>query len=312
MAYLMKEEPQYLTTTQAAEALGVSVATIKRWVDSDILPGHKTPGNHRRILRQDVVRLASQRGFPRLNLETLGGPVEADSSDHAEHAYEEFHAALLGNDIQHARTIVHGSYFRGMGLSAIGDELIRPAMGQIGYDWAVGEIDVYQEHQATRICESVLYELKGKVEQAASQQDRPVALGGSPEGDPTVIPSLLIQMVLLENGWDAINLGAHTPLASFRRALKEVKPKLLWLSLTHEVTDPKQFLEEYAEVSRLAEQQGTAIALGGRALSAEMRNKMWYTMFGDGVTQLANFARQIRPVPELPKRGRPATNGKEA
>ncbi|MGF1580739.1 MAG: helix-turn-helix domain-containing protein [Gemmataceae bacterium] len=307
----MNEDLQYLTTTQAAEILGVSVATIKRWVDSDILPGHKTPGKHRRILRQDVMRLAGQKDFPRLNLETLSGPIPTDSPSTKEEISEEFYAGLLGNDIKRARVAIHGSYQQGISLTVLGDDVISPVMTMIGHDWATGKIDVYQEHRATRICESVLFELKAKLEGTASVE-RPVALGGSPENDPTVIPSLLVQMVLMDNGWDAVNLGAHTPLASFRRALEEVKPQLLWLSITHQVTNPKSFLKEYAELASVAEKQGAAIALGGRALSPELRNKMWYTTFGDGVTQLANFAKQLHRRPELPKPGRPAANNKEA
>ena len=45
-----------LTTSEAAELLGVSVATLKRWASAGLLPSSHTPGGHRRFRRGDVER----------------------------------------------------------------------------------------------------------------------------------------------------------------------------------------------------------------------------------------------------------------
>ena len=42
-----------------ARALGVSSPTVAGWVDSGKLPGHRTPGGHRRILQEDFERFAA-------------------------------------------------------------------------------------------------------------------------------------------------------------------------------------------------------------------------------------------------------------
>jgi methanogenic corrinoid protein MtbC1 len=176
-------------------------------------------------------------------------------------------------------------------------------MHRIGSDWETGKIDVFHEHRATHLCIGALHELHLSVETQA-RRDRPIAVGGSLEGDYSELPTLLAQMVLHEAGWDAVNIGAITPLVSFRRAVDELRPKMAWISVSH-VADEKEFLKRYNQFYRHAEQAGVPVVVGGRGLTEALRSQISYTAYGDGLSHLAAFARTLLPPTRRPRRGRP-------
>lgn len=55
---------RYMTTFTVAETLGVSPPTVVNWVNSGLLPAHRTPGGHRRIAREDLRQFAIQHDYP--------------------------------------------------------------------------------------------------------------------------------------------------------------------------------------------------------------------------------------------------------
>jgi MerR family transcriptional regulator, light-induced transcriptional regulator len=295
--------PEFVSTAQAAEALGVSVSSVKRWVEDGILPAQKTAGGHRKLLLADLLEIARQGKLPARDVAGLKLKFKKDRLPSTEVLEQHLYPALLDGDSATVRSLIHGAYQSGLAIEALADEVIAPAMKHIGADWASGKIDVMHEHRASQVCAAALFELKAVLE-ARSAKDRPVAVGGALEGDFSVLPSLLAQMVLLDSGWEAINLGPSTPVASFRRAIVELKPRLLWVSLSH-LTEVTGFKEHFGELYRDAERSGVAVVVGGRALNDELRGSIPYTAHGDTLSHLAAFARTLHPRPRRPRRGRP-------
>jgi MerR family transcriptional regulator, light-induced transcriptional regulator len=293
----------YLSTLQAAEALGVSVSTVKRWVDERILPAHKTGGGHRKLLRAEVLALARQGDLPRGDLVALSVTSPGDQAADLEMVAASLPDALLVGDGERVSAIVRHAYRSGMSVEALADRVIAPAMAKVGHEWAAGRIDVWQEHRATQLCAAALYDLKDELE-ARAERNRPVAVGGAPEGDPYLLATLLAQLVLLDSGWDAVNLGPNTPLPSLTRALGGLRPRLLWLSVSY-LEETAKFIAAYRDFYRAAERQGVAVAVGGQALLERIRSALPYTTYGDGLSHLAAFARTLHARPKPPRRGRP-------
>lgn len=295
--------PQYLSTAEAAASLAVSVSTVKRWVDEGILPAHITAGGHRKLLRSEVLALARQGNLP------AGEPVVPNRTggDTAATAAS-LREALVGGDGRAARAVVRRAYDAGLPVETLADQVVAPAMADVGHGWETGRLDVWQEHRGTEICAAALHDLKDQLESRA-ERNRPVAVGAAPEGDPYTLPSLLAQFVLLDAGWEAVNLGPNTPLASLARAVRELRPRLLWLSVSH-LRDGGEFARAYRDLYRAAERQGVAVAVGGRALVEDVRSRMIYTTYGDGLCHLAAFARTLHPRPKRPLRGRPSVHNR--
>ena len=292
-------ETAFYSPAEVSQALGVSVTTIKRWVDAGVLPAHKTAGGHRKIRLADILRVVREGNFPRLDLSRLTGIHHAAARSTEELAQRLFDALRAG-DIAWTRAVIHGAYAAGMALEELGDAVVAPAMARLGTDWEHGRIDVMHEHRSTLLCTAVLHELRPALEGPAG----PVAAGGNPEGDHSLLASLLVQMVLLDAGWEAVNLGPHTPLASFRLALRDLKPRMIWLSATYPPAPPT-FLEEYRALHTEAEAAGVAVMIGGQATQGPLRDRMPCTFHGGRLADLAAFARTLHPRPSRPKRGRP-------
>jgi methanogenic corrinoid protein MtbC1 len=165
--------------------------------------------------------------------------------------------ALRDGQGDEARAIIRSAYGSGVAVETLADKIVAPAMRKLGHDWETSRIDVWQEHRGTQLCAAALYDLKEDLE-ARAEKNRPVAVGGAPEGDPYLLAALLAQYVLLDAGWEAVNLGPNTPLASLAKAIKELRPRLLWLSVSY-LEDREAFIEGYKDLYRVAERQGVAV-----------------------------------------------------
>jgi methanogenic corrinoid protein MtbC1 len=211
--------------------------------------------------------------------------------------------AVLEGNSEYVRALLRRAYRSGAAVEALADHLIAPVMQRVGHDWETNRIDVWQEHRGTQICAAAVNDLLAEVAPRVESQ-QPIALGGGPEGDPYHLASLLAQAALVDAGWEAVNLGPNTPFQSFTKALHELRPRLVWISVSY-VVDAEKFVREYRVFQGEASRQGVPIALGGRALVEPFRSRLVYTTFGDGLTHLLEFARTLHPRPKPPRRGRP-------
>jgi MerR family transcriptional regulator, light-induced transcriptional regulator len=285
----------YLKSRQAAQALGVSVSTIKRWVDVGAIHASRTVGRHRLISMPEVVRFARENGLSVVSAKLSGKTEESDLETTIDKIRSHLWLALREGESREAKRLIHSFHAAGHGGVKLADQLIGPVMARIGRGWSVGAIDVFREHEATQTIARCLLELTEQVTRSQEERSsRPLALGATSEEDPYILPGLLCELVLREGGWDSRNLGVNLPLASLANAVRVYRPRLVYLSVSH-LSDQGRFVREYFSFHETAAECGAAVIVGGQGLVSELRAQLVYASFGDRMAHLAEFARRLFP-----------------
>jgi methanogenic corrinoid protein MtbC1 len=205
-------------------------------------------------------------------------------------AIQQMIAALEGGDEELAVRLTFDLYLAGQSAADICDKVITAAFHAIGNDWECGQIDVYQERRGCEVCLRVLHRLRAAVR--SPEAGCAIAIGGTLEADNYQIPAAMIEIALRELGWRAMPLGIGLPAESFCAAIRDLSPRLVWLSVSH-IADEKAFLADYAKIFDAAKVGNVPLVVGGRALTAELRQQMQYASFCDNLRHLTSFASSL-------------------
>jgi methanogenic corrinoid protein MtbC1 len=223
---------KYLSPKQLGLAIGVSESSLKRWIDDGQIAVSRTTGGHRRIELTEAVRFVRQRGYTIDDPAVLGLSASDAQLGRADHATQvgRLHDMLTQGKSGEFLAAVTRLYLDGRPLAELIDGPIRESMRRIGELWHNNPDGVGIEHRATDICIRTLGYLHSLIKPPV--EGAPLALGGAPPGDMHLIPSLCISLVLAEQGWREMNLGANTPWEQFSAAATRERASLVWLSMT--------------------------------------------------------------------------------
>lgn len=288
---------QLLSPKQVAAAIGASESSLKRWCDQGLLTTVKTVGGHRRIPVQEALRFIREQNHTVVEPHILSMPATTDRrARRIEGTAERLTEALLAGNELACGAIVFDLFLAGESLSRIFDDVVATAFRNIGDKWECHEAEVYQERSSCQIMLRLLHELRSK--QVAPSPDF-VALGATIEGDQYVLPVTMAEIVLRSVGWDARLLGTSIPFDSMVKAVETHSPALVWLSVSF-IADESDFVRGFHRLSSAASKTKTAIVVGGRALTAEIRTQLNYSAFCDTMRHLAEFGKTLRRQTDSP------------
>lgn len=212
-----------LSTRELSEALGVSESSLKRWIDGGKIAASRTGGGHRRVSLAEALRFIRDSKTPVLRPDLLDVPQAVT-------ARERLVDHLRDGDTSGACGWLAARYLEGATIAALADGPIRDAMHALGELWRHDDSGVFVEHRATDACLQAIAQLRGMM--PAASPSAPCAVGGAPAGDPYLIASQLAAMVAAEGGMRAVNLGPDVPAAALERAVTDLRPRLVWISVS--------------------------------------------------------------------------------
>jgi len=285
---------ELLSPKQVALAIGVSEASLKRWCDKGLLPTIRTVGGHRRLPINGVLQFLRAQGQRIVRPEVLGLPnASAVRPSSAEASADELRDALEAGDEERARRVVVRQYLAGAKAVDLCDRVVARAFQGIGQRWQHGDVEVYQERRGCQIAMRILFELRKMLPTPAIEA--PVAIGGTLERDPYDLATTMVELALRECGWRAESYGVGSPVRTLCAAIRDVRPKLFWLSVST-VERVADFREDYEELYRTAVECGSVMIVGGRALDESLRREMSYTAFCDSLRHIVHFAETLHSL----------------
>lgn len=261
---MLSEEPAQLSASvtdhdllwgigAVAERLEIAPSTLRTWDRRyGIGPSKRTDGGHRRYDEDDIRRVRvmlrlTGRGVPAQTAARVAVAMESGALERALSTpltdpgdlidisaapvtVPSILAAALALDAD-ALTLMYQRVLRENDLVTAWNDLLAPALREIGAAWGQGSLGIESEHLASEL---LVTELRSQT--AANRRlilhGRHVVLASADE-DQHYLPLLALEAELARNGVGALFLGPRVPVASLARILQQTKTPMvfLWASM---------------------------------------------------------------------------------
>ena len=259
---MKQDDTQLLTPRDLAQAIGTSESSVRRWLDAGSVKITRTAGGHRRIALSEAVRFIRDSGATvvRPEILNLNGIRRRFAAPREDAGTDVLYDALLEGRAGVAKGLLASWYAAGRPLADIFDRPVRAAMEKIGQLWNHDAGGILQEHRATAACVEAILHLRDLL--VPPPRTASVAIGGSPEGDHYLIPTLAAATTLREAGYRDRNYGANTPLPLLADAARKQETRIVWISISAKVEAPLR-----DQLARLADElapTGATLVIGGR------------------------------------------------
>ena len=138
------------------------------------------------------------------------------------------------------------------------DELLHPVMYEIGNLWKSKKLDVGAEHIATN---TAMRLIEGLALKSKIKMKKKTILICTPSGEYHLLPCIMMETFISQNGYKVINLSPSAPTKSIITQVTTSKPDLILISITlvDNINSAKRL------VSELKESQ-IPILIGGQAI----------------------------------------------
>ena len=294
-----------LSTKEVAGLLNLAESTIKRWADDGNLLCIKTLGGHRKFRMADIVKFAEEHRYPLTGI--LPPPASQSRQDQLSLGVNSGNYVLLSEilleellraDRNRIFEFLAYLYKHHIPFSVIADEVIQPAMSQLGHLWAEEKLKVDQEHLATQALHEALIRLAPNLHKKPTNGLTMVC--ACPESQWHDLATRILSCAFEAEGWTVQNIGSNTPLQVLASYVRTHRPNAICLSTATRPRRPGN-LEAIQSIGKLARVQGALFFVGGSGVSRETPQSLHCDFVTSSVTDAIRYTRdafQLKPGPK--------------
>ena len=228
----------------------------------------RTPGGHRLYGQKDVERIrqikvwqAQRRSLDEIrrrlsDLEQIGSPRTVAT---------QFLAAALAGDLSEAAAVIRGADDLGMPLLQLFDDVLRPALYEVGDRWESGRLPVGQEKEVSELASDLIAELSQRRGDPAP--DGPGVVAACVAGERHELGLRMVAGLLRARGWRVHFLGTDVDPRFLVEVISLRRPDLVLLSATTEARLPDIERTMKAVRESIGDTGTTVVVGGGQAVS---------------------------------------------
>lgn len=198
--------------------------------------------------------------------------------------------ALRAADAAGAYKVASRALTEGMPLAVLYQQVVAPAMYELGLLWQKGAITVADEHLATALTHRVLAALRAPVFVEGTfgrRPEQPRAMLAAVEGEQHALGLRMAADLLEDAGYQTAYLGADVPTEALLQAIEALSPDLVGLTATM----PESRRELEGAVARIRQQHPRLpLLLGGQASRSPRIGE------GAPIEDLELLEKRVRPV----------------
>jgi methanogenic corrinoid protein MtbC1 len=136
--------------------------------------------------------------------------------------------ALLARDSARARRVIEDALEDGLPIPDIYLGVLDPALREVGHRWAMGQLNVAEEHYATAVAQSILDGL-GRRLRRPPKDGRLAVVSGTPQ-EQHALGTRVVSDFLETDGWEVLLLGSGAPADDVAALVESEQPDLVALS----------------------------------------------------------------------------------
>jgi methanogenic corrinoid protein MtbC1 len=149
-------------------------------------------------------------------------------------------------------------------LLEIYDDVLRPALYEIGNKWAAGELTVVEEHEVSAIARDLIGELAAETQPSA--QPKGIVLAACVEGETHDLGLRMVTHLLTTEGYTVHFLGANVPVDSILDGARMRRATIVLLSTTLEENVPA-LIATLQALNTIAPDERPRAIVGGQILA---------------------------------------------